>query len=73
MQWLDGLSTLNGRFGCPTRIELSSFYSVRARGSIDNSLLNDYIDKVVLPLYQNISKQASFDAKTGKCVSPCIG
>jgi hypothetical protein len=32
---------------------------VRARGSMDDSLLNDYIDKVVLPLYPNISKQAS--------------
>ena len=65
MQWLDGLPTISGRFGCPTRIESSSFYSVRAKGSMDDSLLNDYIDKVVLPLYPNISKQASFDAKTG--------
>ena len=75
MQWLDGrLPTITGRFGCPTRIESSSFYSVRARGSMDDSLLNDYIDKVLLPLYPNIAKEAAFDAVTGKLLPPpcCI-
>jgi hypothetical protein len=66
LQWLDGLPTIIGRFGCPTRIESSSFYSVRSRGSMDDSLLNDYIDKVLLPLYPNISKHTSFDLVTGK-------
>ena len=27
-QWLEGLPTKTGRFGCPSRIESSSFYSV---------------------------------------------
>ena len=71
LQWLDGLPNITGRFGCPTRIESSSFYSVRSRGSMDDSLLNDYIDKVLLPLYPNISKRASFDAVTGKS-APCF-
>lgn len=66
MQWLEGLPTVTGRFGCPTMIESASFYSVRTRGSMDDSLLNSYIDDVILPLYPNIAKHASFDASTGK-------
>ena len=65
VQWLDGLPTVTGRYGCPTRVESSSFYSVRSRGSMVDSLLNEYIDKVVLPLYPNISKHATFDVATG--------
>ena len=60
--WLEGLPTVSGRFGCPTRRDdLPSFFAVRSRGSMDDSLLNDYIDNVVLPLYPNIAKYASFD------------
>jgi hypothetical protein len=33
---------------------------------MDDSLLNTYIDQVILPLYPNISKYSSFDADTGK-------
>ena len=66
LSWLDGLPKVTGRFGCPDRIEESSFYSVRSRGSMDDSLFNDYIERVVLPLYPNISKTATFDANTGK-------
>jgi hypothetical protein len=66
LQWLEGLPAITGRFGCPSRIESSSFYSVRTRGSMDDSLLNNYIDDVLLPLYPNIAKYASFDATTGK-------
>jgi hypothetical protein len=33
---------------------------------MDDSLFNDYIERVVLPLYPNISRTASFNAKTGK-------
>ena len=69
VQWLDGLPTVTGRYGCPTRVESSSFYSVRTRGSMDDSLLNDYIDKVLLPLYPNISKHATFDT-SGKFLPP---
>ena len=38
---------------------------------MDDSLLNDYFDKVLLPLYPNISKRASFDAVTGMD-APCF-
>jgi hypothetical protein len=68
MQWLDGLPTVTGRFGCPSIVESSSFYAVRTRGSMDDSLLNSYIDDVILPLFPNISKHASFDAVSGKYV-----
>ena len=65
-KWLEGLPTVAGRFGCPSvQDNLSSFFAVRSRGSMDDTLLNDYIDNVVLPLYPNIAKYASFDA-TGK-------
>ena len=63
--WLEGLPTITGRFGCPTMIESTSFYAVRSKGSMDDSLLNNYIEDVLLPLYPNMCKTASFDA-TGK-------
>ena len=66
LQWLEGLPSIVGRFGCPEQIECGSFYSVRANGSMDDSLLNDYIEKVILPLYPNISKTAAFNPTTGK-------
>lgn len=67
VSWLEGLPTIEGRFGCPSRVESGSFFSVRSSGSMDDSLFNDYIERVVLPLYPNISRTASFDSKTGKC------
>ena len=66
LQWLDGLPSITGRFGCPERVECGSFYSVRSHGSMDDSLLNEYIDKVILPLYPNIAKTAAFEPTTGK-------
>ena len=64
--WLEGLPSITGRFGCPTLIESASFYAVRSKGSMDDSLLNNYIEDVLLPLYPNMCKTASFDATTGK-------
>ena len=66
MQWLHGLPTVNGRFGCPLIVKSSSFYAVRTRGWMDNSLLKSNVDDVILPLFPNISKHASFDTTTGK-------
>ena len=64
LSWLDGLPIVTGRFGCPDQVEVASFYSVRAKGSMDDSLFNDYIERVVLPLYPNIAKEARFDPIT---------
>ena len=64
--WLEGLPVIKGRFGCPELIEESSFFSVRSRGSMDDSLFIEYIEKVVLPLYPNISKTTEFDPVNGK-------
>jgi hypothetical protein len=69
LSWLEGLPVIQGRFGCPDRVEVASFYSVRARGSMDDSLFNDYVERVVLPLYPNISKTAKFDPNTGKLLA----
>ena len=66
VSWLDGLPTVEGRFGCPSRVESGSFFSVRSSGSMDDSLFNDYVERVILPLYPNISRTASFDPVTGK-------
>jgi hypothetical protein len=63
VEWLEGLPLVTGRFGCPTIIESGSFYAVRPRGSMDDSLLNDYIEKVIVPL---MHKTAVFDPVTGK-------
>ncbi len=65
-KWLKGLPTIKGRFGCPELIEESSFYSVRSRGSMDDSLFIEYIEKIVLPLYPNISKTTKFDRVIGR-------
>ena len=72
LSWLDGLPTITGRFGCPDTIEQASFYSVRARASMDDSLFNDYIERVVLPLYPNISKIAKFDPNGKLLCGPVI-
>jgi hypothetical protein len=48
LKWLEGLPNVTGRFGCPSMKESSSFFSVQTKGSMDDSLLNEYIDKVVL-------------------------
>jgi hypothetical protein len=66
VSWLEGLPTVCGRFGCPTDVESHSFYAVRPRGSMDDSLLNDYIEQVIVPLYPNMNKTAVFDPITGK-------
>ena len=62
LSWLRGLPTITGRFGCPSTIKKASFYSVGSRGLMDDSLFNDYIERVVLPLYPNILQTARFDA-----------
>jgi hypothetical protein len=67
VSWLDGLPEVQGRFGCPSRISSGSFVSVRSSGSMDDSLFNDYIERVILPLYPNISRTATFDNESGKC------
>lgn len=66
VQWLEGLPTVTGRFGCPTEVESSSFYAVRPRGSMDDSLLNQYIETVIVPLYPNMNKTAIFDPVSGR-------
>jgi hypothetical protein len=64
--WLEGLPMVSGRYGCPKLVESDSFYAVRPRGSMDDTLLNHYIEKVIIPLYPNMSKTAEFDPVTGK-------
>ena len=41
VDWLVGLPSVTGRFGCPTIVESGSFYAVRPRGSMDDTLLNE--------------------------------
>jgi hypothetical protein len=64
--WVENLPVITGRFGCPTMIEQDSFFSVRSRGSMDDTLLNDYIERVIFPLYPNMAKVAEFDPVTGR-------
>jgi hypothetical protein len=66
MNWLAGLPSITGRFGCPTQVESDSFYAVCSRGSMDDELLNQYIETVIVPLYPNMNKTAIFDARTGR-------
>ena len=66
MDWLVGLPSITGRFGCPTQVKSDSFFAVRSRGSMYEELLNQYIKTVIVPLYPNLSKTAIFDARTGR-------
>ena len=66
VSWLEGLPTVTGRFGCPTEVESHSFYAVRLRGLMDDSMLNEYMEQVIVPLYLNMNKAAVFDPNTGK-------
>jgi hypothetical protein len=66
VDWLVGLPTVTGRYGCPTRVDSDRFYAVRPRGSMDDTLLNQYIELVIVPLYPNMHKTAVFDERTGK-------
>jgi hypothetical protein len=66
VSWLEGLPTVTGRFGCPTKVESGSFHTVRPRGPMDDSLLNEYIEQVIVPLNPNLNKMAVFDPITGK-------
>jgi len=66
VEWLVGLPSVTGRYGCPTIVESGSFFAVRPRGSMDDTLLNDYIERVIVPLYLNMNKTAVFDPITGK-------
>ena len=65
VSWLTGLPTVTGRFGCPTLVESSSFFAVRPRGSMEETLLNSYIEQVIVPLYPNMHKTAIFDPESG--------
>ena len=67
VEWLVGLPSFCGRYGCPTyQEECDSFFAVRPRGSMDDSLLNQYIESVIVPLFPNMHKTAIFDPVTGK-------
>jgi hypothetical protein len=67
VEWLAGLPTVSGRFGCPTfQEDLHSFYAVQPRGSMDESLLNQYIESVIVPLFPNMNKNTIFDPVTGR-------
>ena len=66
VSWLEGLPSVSGRYGCPTLVQSDSFYAVRPRGSMDDTLLNHYIETVIIPLYPNMNKTAEFDPITGK-------
>jgi hypothetical protein len=68
VDWLVGLPTVSGRYGCPTRVVSDIFYPVRPQGSMDSTLLNHYIESVIIPLLPNMHKTAVFDDATGKLI-----
>ncbi len=51
-----GLPKIIGRFRYPTFIEEDLFFAVWLRGLMDDTLLNDYISWVLIPLFPNILK-----------------
>ena len=67
VSWLDGLPTVEDRYGCPTQVECGSYYAIRSSGSMDDTLFNEYIKRIILPMYLNICKKAMYDPQTGEC------
>ena len=43
MDWITGLPTVEGRFGCPSKEAYDSFFAVRSRGSMEEQLFNQNI------------------------------
>ncbi len=46
VEWVEGVPSIKKWFGYPRFIVLHAFYTVHAKGSMDNSLLNDYCERV---------------------------
>jgi hypothetical protein len=63
--WLGGLPSVSGRYGCPSLVESDSVYAVRQRWSMDNTLLNHYIKKVIIPLHPNMARPLSLIPSPG--------
>jgi hypothetical protein len=72
IDWLVGLPKVTGRYGRPTLTEVDSYYAVRSKGSMDDSLLNAYVEENLLPLFPNISKHAVFYAEGKLLQGPVI-
>ncbi len=41
-------------------VEKSLLFAVQQKGSMDDVLLNDYIERLVMPLYANLAKEVMF-------------
>ena len=72
MDWLVGLPKVTGRYGRPTLTEVDSYYAVQSKGSMDDSLLNAYVEENLLPLFPNISNEAVFDSEGKLLRGPVI-
>ena len=72
IDWLVGLPKVTGQYGRPTLTEVDSFYAVRSKGSMDDSLLNAYVEDNILPLFPNISNEAVFDSEGKLLRGPVI-
>jgi hypothetical protein len=46
--WLEGLPSVSEWYGCPILVESDSFYAVRPRGSMDDTLLTYFIETGIL-------------------------
>ena len=57
LSWLEGLPVTTGQFDCPTIVETASFYAGRSQGLMDDSLVVEYVEKLVLPLFPIISNE----------------
>jgi hypothetical protein len=72
MDWIVDLPTIEGRFGCPSKEKYNSFYALRSRRSMDDELLNQYIEMVILQLHPNMNKTAIFDERGRLLQGPVI-
>ncbi len=72
IDWLVGPPKVTSQFGCPTLMEVDSYYAVQSKGSMDDSLLNTSVEYNVLPLFPNTSKHAVFNAEGKLLQGPVI-
>ena len=71
-EWVEGLPTVKGRYGCPTTESYDSFVSVRKSGCTDEQLMQQLIEEVYLPLYPNCNKSVLRDEEGRFMSGPII-
>lgn len=64
--WVGNLPYVTGHFGMPRKTLFHSEVAVRPKGSMDESLFESYIRRIICQCYPNASQNIKRDPETGK-------